>query len=329
MGRYAKKYSQAERIAREMRLLASRKVTVNDLAAELGITRRQVYRDLQRIEEEGHPLTRDGGPRDRECSLPLGYKGLPPITLSPYELMSLYLAKNHLDYLSGTPFADDLEVVINKIKSGLPAKTINHLERILQVFDSHPRMVRSYARQKDVLIVLRQALLLQRTVVVHHQKASQDKPASHRVDPYSLELYESGLYLVAYSHGARAIRKFAVERIKQAELTPDSFEVRPEFLQQRKQASPAFGVIDEPPLDIRVRFSREVAHLVRERSWHPTQKIAPLDNGDVLLTMRAGGLRELTIWALSWGARAEVLAPPELVQEVRNHVTALARVYNP
>jgi proteasome accessory factor B len=39
-----------------VRVLASRAVTVNELAEECGITRRQVYRDLARIQEEGHPL---------------------------------------------------------------------------------------------------------------------------------------------------------------------------------------------------------------------------------------------------------------------------------
>jgi len=39
-----------------MRTLASRAVTVNDLAGEFGISRRQIYRDLAQIEEQGHPL---------------------------------------------------------------------------------------------------------------------------------------------------------------------------------------------------------------------------------------------------------------------------------
>jgi predicted DNA-binding transcriptional regulator YafY len=39
-----------------MRALASRSITLNELAHEFGITRRQVYRDLNCIEEQGHPL---------------------------------------------------------------------------------------------------------------------------------------------------------------------------------------------------------------------------------------------------------------------------------
>src|SRR5438105_10221525 len=115
MGRQPKQYSQADRVARMMRALSSRACTVNDLAQEFGITKRQVYRDLKRIEEEGHPLTQSDGLGERTWQLPLGYKGLPPITLTPYELMSLYLAKSNLSFLAGTPFTDDLDGVIRKL----------------------------------------------------------------------------------------------------------------------------------------------------------------------------------------------------------------------
>ena len=326
VGRKSGHYSQAERLAKMVRTLSSRAVTVNELAGEFGITRRQVYRDLDHIAKEGHPLNQEGERRDRLWSLPLNYKGLPPITLSPNELMALYLAKSHLAHLTGTPFTDDLDRVTDKLKSGLPRKTIEHLERILQVFIPRPRMVRSYAAQKSVLTLLRQALLRQRTIQLHYQKAGQEGVETQQVDPYSLLLYESGLYLIGYSHRAEDLRKYAIERIKQVEITDSLFAVRSDLL-NKAQSQRSFGIIEGPAMHVRVRFSRDVAHLLKEREWHPTQKIIQLSNGDVLYTMHAGGLKELTIWVLSWGARAEVLAPPELIQEVKKHVSALARTY--
>ena len=86
-------YAQAKRLGGMMWTLASRAVTINELAGEFGITRRQVYRDLAEIEDEGHPLERSDGSGEQTWQLPLGYKGLPPITLTPYDLMSLQLAR--------------------------------------------------------------------------------------------------------------------------------------------------------------------------------------------------------------------------------------------
>jgi len=228
-GRKPKAYSQADRLARMMRTLSSRAVTINDLAEEFVVTRRQVYRDLAEIENEGHPLERSDGSGEQTWQLPLGYKGLPQIAISQYELLSLHLAKNHLAYLNGTPFVDDLDEVIAKVEAGLPAKTANHLERISQVFTPVQGPKRSYAKQKKILSDLRRALLLQRTVILHHQTPEYDEPTLHRVDPYALVLYQYGLYVVGYSHRARAPRMFAVERIHRVRLTEDSFDMPSDF----------------------------------------------------------------------------------------------------
>lgn len=327
MGRQPKSYSQADRLMQMIRTLASRAVTVNELAHSFAITRRQVYRDLSRIQEDGHPLAHDGDGRDRLWQLPAGYRGLPQITLTPNELMALYLAKSHLAHLEGTPFTEDLDRVLEKLKAGLPRKTINHLDRILQVFIARPRMVRPYAAQKAVLTLLRQALLLQRTVRLQYVKAGQKTPELQQVDSYSLLIFESGLYLVGYSHRARALRKYAVERVRQVELTEETFELRTELLRKPVAQRP-FGLVeDNPTLQIRIRFRREVAHLLTERVWHPTQLVKPLGNGDVLLTMQAGGFKEILQWILSWGDMAQVLHPPELVKLVATTLSSAARQY--
>ncbi len=305
-----------------MRALASRSCTVNDLAQEFAIDRRQAYRDLERIEETGHPLEHEDG----SWRLPLGYKGLPPITLSPYELMSLYLAKSHLTYLAGTPFAEDLDGLTRKMEAGLPDKTVNHLERIVQVFAPHMRSIRPYGKQKAILAGIRKALLLQQRIVLHYQKPEATKPIAYPVDPYALLLYQNGLYLSGYSHRTKNLRMFAVERIHKADATDDRFVIRPgfstEMLGQR-----SFGVIDEAPQEVRIRFKKEVAYLLKERQWHPTQKIKSLKNGDVVLTMQAGGLGEIATWVLSWGPQAKVISPPALVKLVSSESSAAARQY--
>jgi len=327
-GRKQGSYSQADRLARMMRTLASRATTVNDLAAEFSVTRRQVYRDLQRIEEEGHPLTQSGEVGERVWQLPLGYKGLPPVTVSPYELMSLHLAKCHLAYLTGTPFVEDLDGLITKVQAGLPAKTVNHLERIGQVFAPLQGPIRSYAKQKDVVTNLRKALLLQTTVILHHQKPDYDEPTLHPVDPYVLVLYQYGLYVVGYSHRAKALRMFAVERIHRADVTDDRFDLPPDFSWEA-QSRRLFGLLDEPPKTVRIWFSPNVAYLLKERQWHPTQSLKQQKDKSVIVTFQAGGLDEITSWVLSWGADAKVLSPPELIQSVRAHLTAARKQYSP
>lgn len=325
-GRPATPYSQVDRLSRMLRTLASRSASIRDLCQEFGVSRRQIYRDLDRIREEGHPLEQSDGGRDRTWQLPLGYKGLPPITLSPYELMALYLARSHLAYLEGTPFVEDLDRLIAKVRAGLPAKTINHLERILQVFIPSQRPARDYRAQKDVLEALRKALLLQRRIRLRYRKPGSRQPGTYLVDPYALVLYQWGLYVVGYSHRARARRTFAVERIARVAVTDDLFDL-PGTFSARDTFRRLFGVFETPPQEVRIRFGPAVAYLFEERTWHPTQQVRRLADGGVLATFRTGGLEELTSWVLSWGAQAEAIAPPALRQAVVTELTAAVRQY--
>ncbi len=274
-------------------------MAVKDLSEEFGVTRRQVYRDLDRIQEEGHPLEQSDGGGEKTWQLPLGYKGLLPITVSPYELMALHFAKSHLAYLQGTPFTDDLESLIGKVEAGLPHKVLNHLVRINQVFLPRSGPVRDYAKQKIVLSQLQKALLLQRTLLLFHQKPDYDEPVEHRVDPYRLLLHQFGLYVVGYSHRAKALRMFAVERIASVEILDEQFNL-PDEVRLDEMYDNLFGLIDEPAQTIRIQFTPDVAYLVKERRWHPSQRVECLKDGSVIVTLTAGGMDEVATWVLSW-----------------------------
>lgn len=54
--------------------------------------------DLDQIEEAGHPLIQHcTSYGERTWHLPLGYRRLPPIAVTPYKLMSLYVAKRNFN----------------------------------------------------------------------------------------------------------------------------------------------------------------------------------------------------------------------------------------
>lgn len=321
MGRKSKRYSQVARLSSMLRRLIGG-ATVGELAEEMQVTKRQIHRDFQQLEESGYPLEQEDG----RWKLPVGFKGL-EVTVSPYELMSLHLAQSHLAYLNGTPFVDDLEAVIKKVEAGLPDKTRNHLERIVTTFAPLQRPVRDYAAQKNVLDSLRKALLRQLTVMLQgYQKPGVEQPKDYLVDPYSLVLYQYGLYLVGYSHHAQEIRTFAVERIKGVEVTEDMFEI-PQSFSLAERFEQGFGLIEEPPQEVEIWIAPNWAFFVKERRWHPTQTLQAQKDGSVILTMRCGGLEELTSWVLSFGPGAQVLGPQALLESVSSQLTLATKPY--
>jgi proteasome accessory factor B len=145
-----------------------------------------------------------------------------------------------------------------------------------------------------------------------------------RIDPYKVWYHGGALYVIGHDHRSGEIRTFSVDRIQAIEETEASFEVDPGFDFDTYTAS-SFGVVAEPAVSVRIRFTAEWSAYVTEREWHASQRTQPLADGGVELAMEVGGSRELANWVLSFGGGAEVIEPASLRDEVRRSLeTALA-----
>ncbi|MDT8422823.1 MAG: transcriptional regulator [Desulfuromonadales bacterium] len=312
-GKPAKKYSQAARLHDVIRILEARfGATVDDLAEECAVTRRTVYRDLDAIRDAGYPLVAqreaDGRMLYRFIT---GFRKIPPITFSLDELMTLSLCRGQLNFLHGTPFADELNAIFGKIHSSLPPRSVAHLERIAHSAAPRYQGARDYSTRRELITELRRALLFQYRCTLHYTPPHRAGSA-YLVDPYTLLVYDTALYVVGYVHNRGANRLFLVDRLDRIEVSEQRFEV-PEDFSPDAVTGDAFGLIDdEKALTIRVRFGRQVAHLIRERQWHPSQIIDEQTDGALILSLTAAGEKELLSWLYSYLPDVEVLQPESL-----------------
>lgn len=313
-GKPAKKYSQAARLHDVIRILEARYgATVDELAEECGVTRRTIYRDLDAIRDAGYPLDSeqevDGHTLYRFVT---GYKKSPPITFSLDELMTLYLCRGQLGFLKGTPFEDDLEAIFGRIRSSLPPRSVAHLERIAEAGAPKFQGVRDYSSKKSLLSDLRKALLFQQRIDVDYTPAKRTTE-TYRFDPYQLLFFDGALYVGGYAHNRHANRLFLVDRIESVAVLDERFEVPEDFSIDDLTGS-AFGLVDEKTLQIKVRFDADVAHLIRERLWHPSQQLVEEEGGSVTLTFTASGEKEILSWLYSYLPSVQVLEPEDFRQ---------------
>jgi predicted DNA-binding transcriptional regulator YafY len=311
-GKPAKKYSQAARLHDVIRILEARYgATVDELAEECGVTRRTVYRDLDAIRDAGYPLISEPEADGRVLySFMTGFKKLPPITFSLEELMTLYLCRGQLGFLQGTPFQDDLDAIFGRIHSSLPPRSVAHLERIAEAASPKFQGQRDYAVKKELLKELRRALLYQYQIDLSYTPARRDTE-TYRFDPYTLLFYGGALYLGGYAHNRKALRLFLVDRIEQLTVRDDRFEI-PEDYSAGDLTGSAFGLIDEEQFMIKVRFGPEIGHLIRERTWHPSQEMVEDGDGSLILTFEASGEKEILAWLYSYLPYVQILEPEEL-----------------
>ncbi len=315
-GRIAKKYSQAARLHDLIRILESRYgATVEDLVEECQVTRRTIYRDLKAVEEAGYPLISERQVDGQVLySFIVGYNKIPPITFSLEELMTLYLCRGQLDFLQGTPFHDDLEAIFTRFRSSLPPRSVAHLERLAQA--STPRFLgfKDYSQQHQLLTELRQALLKQQQVEIGYRPPKR-KRASYLVDPYTLLFFKNALYLGGYAHNRQELRLFAIERIASLKLLPERFEV-PEDYSAAQLTGAAFGLIDDGARQlVELQFDKEIAHLIRERIWHPQQQLENGPDDSLILRFQAAGDKEILAWINSFIPYVRVLGPDSLKKQ--------------
>jgi proteasome accessory factor B len=326
-GKPAKKYSQAGRLHSIIRLLETRRgLTLDELAEECNVDRRTIHRDLNAVEEAGYTLTSEWLDGKKVYSFLTGSRNIPPITFTLPQLMSLYLLRSLGAHLAGTPFQAEIDELFRSINSVLPDRHVAHLERIARVSLPLLHGARDYSQAAVFIADLQKALLQQYRIRLKYAKKGQGEIDDYEVDPFTLVFHKGGIYLLGNAHNRAGMRLFALERIRGVDVTRQRFEI-PDSYQPEAHFSSAFGLVSDTSMKVRVRFSSEIAHAVKERTWMQGQKISTDSEGRVTIAFEAAGQMELVSWILSYGMHAEVLAPPELRKDVRMHVKEMRQQY--
>jgi len=72
-------------------------------------------------------------------------------------------------------------------------------------------------------------------------------------------------------------------------------------------------------------YNRHRAKWIAERTWHESQEIQSLPDGDLILSLNVADTAEVKGWILGFGQDAEVLEPASLREEIRTEAEALLR----
>jgi proteasome accessory factor B len=308
------KRDRLARFYRVLRFLAAHPegATVDAVAGFVAMSRRTVYRDLQALEGEiGIPLWSEGG----KWGIVEG-AFLPPLRLTLDEAVAFFFAAR-LTAQFADRYDPDTGAAFQKLAEILPPLVARHLERTVDVLASRPpdeRLTRN-------LRALARAWADGRVVELTYDAATYSPgrpPRRSRVHPYLLEASATtrALYLIGFDESRGAVRTFKLQRILELSVSPDTFEPPdPAFAQEGLDR--AWGVItDQEEVEVELRFDAAIASLVTETTWHPTEQVTLEADGRVLWRARVPGTLEIRRWILQWGAQVEVLAPPELRDEI-------------
>lgn len=325
---------RGRQVIRHLRILsaldaAPQGLTVHQVLHAVGrdCALRTIYRDLEQLEQAGFALM----PEDQRWRLSeKAPRWRLPIETS--EVLSILLAEQVLRPLLGTGLGAPLVQLRTKLLSAISPKARAYCEELSRGAAATVHGPGELKGHEGVVVTLQEALVMEQAVRLEY--GAPRKPVELReVEPYAT-WYAGGrlylVYLVARCRRAQELRTFAVARIRKAEILEDTFDVDPDF-KLDEYVRLGFGVYHGATHRVVIELSQDVAHVVKERTFHPSQRVEPLEGGGVRVTMDAAGLPEIAAWVSGFGGLARAIAPPELVSRVREiHVGgALAHGANP
>jgi predicted DNA-binding transcriptional regulator YafY len=299
----------------------------DDLVDELGLVSlhsRSVRRDLEALQAAGLDVDAHDSSRGRVWKLGPKAKGSYQITASATELIALSLGRDLMYPLAGTPFWIGIESFWNKIQEELPETVLSHYQRHRQLLHVLGVPSKSYEKHQGILSTLNRAIQEHRVVEVEYQSLGKS-PALRKIEPLAVAIYQSSVYIIAGAHEIEdpdeRIRHWKLDRFHKAEALDQWFKP-PEGFDVKSHLARSVGIYSSGrSANFKVRISSFAAPFVLEDPWHPEQKIKPLDDGSIELTVKAVHEMEIIPKVLALGGEAELLSP----KSSRNRLSEIAQ----
>lgn len=327
---------QLERILRILRrfTFAQTGATIPEIMREFRISRRTVYRDLRALEGAGYRLEgRSAGRGDaKRWRLTEGQRRRVDTVFTDEELMSLYFCMNLLTPLRGTPMRRGLEAALQKIESTFGP---SQRERFADLVFTHVARLgpyKDYAAHAATLTSLSRACLDRRKVQITYRAGGDGETKTYVFLPYCLAWSGGELYTIGHSEHRGEVRTLRVDRIARLESVDGTFQ-RPRDFDPEEYLVRGFGMYAEGELEqVRIEFTGKAAAAVRDKEWHPTQRLESLPDGRIVVKMTVQGLSEVARWVLYHAPQAKALEPASLramVSELSAEVRALHQESQP
>ena len=320
---------RASRLVNVLLLLQTRGgLTASELARELEVSMRTIYRDVEALSAAGVPIYADRGPTGG-IRLVEGYRT---------RLTGLTDDEAKALFLSGMPgpaaqlgFGTVVVAARLKILAALPPELRARATRISERFHLDAPGWFQVPEEVPHLEALAEAVWEERRVAVEYQR--EDRVVARVLEPLGLVLKAGIWYVVARSEGQD--RTYRVSRFVSAQILPERFE-RPGDFDVAGFWSESIAAYERelPRIEVTVRIRREelgfLTEVVGRRQAESAVGSAREESGgSMLLTLRYEDLEQASGPMLRLGGHAEVVEPGELRARVLDAARGIVRDYGP
>jgi predicted DNA-binding transcriptional regulator YafY len=323
---------RASRLISVLLLLQTRgRMTALQLADELEVSVRTVYRDVEELSASGIPVFADRGPHGG-FQLVEGYRTR--LTgLTPEEAEALFLS-GYPGPAAQLGLGTVLAAAQLKVLAALPPELRSRASRLRQRFHLDAPGWFQAQEATPYLQQIAEAVWADRRLHIHYRRGSDAGPVVERVvDPLGIVLKSSIWYLVARTDGG--LRTYRVSRILDLEMLPDRFDRPDDFdlagywdraVAEYAESLPSFAAT----LKIRGVGLERLASAVGEgrAAEAVALGVGPDKDGWLTLSLQLEDLWHAEAEVLQLGAEAEVVEPADLRDRIAAVSRAIARRYD-
>lgn len=325
--RFPDRLRKIHRLLSILRMFDNRKrCTPETLAAKFNTTKRNIFRDINDLNSAGFAIV-----FNKEQNT---YTFVDPdftlrdLDLSDNELMALLLGKQ-ISHSIGRPFENAFASLLKKAHKDTGTTTKVRLKRLEEKqnfwVDIDPMEgFENIERQHNTIM---EAMDKNQEVEIIYQGMHERKETKRRIAPYGLFFHSGMWYVLAHCNLRNEIRSFALDCIKGFKLTSNFYVIPHDFNMDDHFRKGWHIMRYGEPVEVVLRFSKDIARWIKRRKWHPTQAIEEQKDGSILFKVKLEGTTEIKWWTYHWAPNCEIISPPELRKEAAEEIRKLGRVY--
>lgn len=248
---------------------------------------------------------------------------LPGLWFSPSELSALMVSHHLLAKVQPgvldtyiAPLQQRIEALLEHKRAG--SREVFQRVRILPIANRIPHL-ENFQKAADALVKRSKLRMV-------YSGRGKEEVTERWVSPQRLVYYRDNWYLDAWCHLRKQLRTFSLERMQILETGSKAKDI-PET-QLNAHVTHAYGIFSGPATNKAIiHFSADAARWVADEEWHPEQQSRYLRDGKWELTIPYGNPTELIRDILKFGPEAEVVAPTELREQIKDRLSQALRKY--
>lgn len=312
--------SRIHRLLRLVTLLQSgRARSAKDLMAELGVSRRTLFRDLKVLQVAGIPYYHDttSGYRIARSFF------LPPISLTVSETLGLLLLGKMALSRRSWPMKQASLSAISKLTTAIPEPIRTACSDMMANVTVNVGAQPYDDRENHYYVDLKRYVDECRVCHLVYQSPVESEPIDCRFKPYALHFSSRSWYALGRTDQHDEVRIFKLARICSLEPLERRF-TRPARFKVEDVLGRAWQLIPEGNVvKVELEFAPKVATNVSEVIWHPSQQHRILPDGRCRMNFEVDGLGEIAWWLCGYADQVVVIKPLKLRRRVRDmHRTA-------